>query len=82
MVNRERWIKMSEFETVLLAQGLFAGAKFADAQQAATRLSQEYKNRLFHRGFSARRLAARLKGELAELRANQRRLKTLDSMTV
>lgn len=82
MVQRERWTKLSEFETTLLAQGMFAGGKHEDVQKAVIWLTKELKGRLFHYGFSARRLAARLKGELAELRANQARLKKLDAMTV
>jgi hypothetical protein len=82
MVNRERWTRLSELETTLLAKGLFAGGKGEEVQNAVAALTKEFKGRLFHQGFSARRLAARLKGELAEIRANQLRLKKLDAMTV
>lgn len=82
MVNRERWVQMAELETMLTAQGLFSGAKYTEVQRAIPELVKEFKGRLFHQGFSAQRLADRLRAELAELRNSQLRLKKLDAMTV
>jgi len=82
MVQRERWTKISELETMLMAQGLFSGAKIEEVHKAVGELTKEFRGRLFHQGFSVRKLADRLTQELRELRANQSRLKKLDAMTV
>lgn len=82
MINRERWAELSKLELQLTAQGVFAGGKPEAVLRGVKQMSSEYQARLFHHGFSARRLAAVLRKELNELRKAQRQLKKLNAMTV
>ena len=82
MVQRERWTEMSRVETALLAQGMFSGGKGEEVFKAVQGLTKELKSRVFHHGFSSRRLADKLRQELHEMQAAQLRLKKLAAMTV
>lgn len=82
LIQRERWTKISELETNLMAHGMFAGGKGDEVYRAVKELTRELKSRMFHHGFSSRQLMEKLKRELGELRSSQGRLKSLDAMTV
>lgn len=82
MINRERWTDLAKLELELTVQGIFAGGKPDAVQRGVKSMVAEYQSRLFHYGFSARRLAARLRTELRELRAAQQRMRKLEAMTV
>lgn len=82
MINRERWAELSKLELELTAQGVFAGGKPEAVLRGVKNMTSEYQARLFHYGFSARRLAAILRKELNELRRAQQQLSKLDAMTV
>lgn len=82
MLNRERWTELSKLELQLTAQGIFAGGKSEAVIQGVKSMASEYRSRLFHHGFSARRLAVALRKELNEIRKAQSQLKKLSAMTV
>lgn len=82
MVNRERWTELAKLELELTAHGIFAGGKPEVVYKSVRSLVQEYRARLFHHGFSSKRLLETLRRELNEVRLAKQRLAKLDEMTV
>ena len=82
MINRERYTELAKLELELVVQGIFAGGKPESVQRGVRSMTNDYKAKLFHHGFSARRLAAMLRHQLNELRGAQQRMRKLDAMTV